>query len=133
MILSRQTADFIAELRALNRPPDPRAYKRVDAPCETCDKVPCMCSGPRAAKRRHRYHAKRRGKCIGCGRPAVDGKTKCAKCADSVRARSKAWFARRKAEGRCTACPARAESGKTMCRRCLEAMAARARRAKRAA
>ena len=127
----RSTSDFLAVLRALNRPPDPRSYKRVDEPCDDCGRCPCMCSGRRAAKRRHLYHCKRRGLCIGCGRPAVDGQTKCAKCGEAANRTGKAHYERRKAAGLCTTCPARAEAGKTQCRRCLDAMAARARSAYR--
>lgn len=36
----RQTADFIAGLRALNRPPPSRAYRWLSDPCGDCQRVP---------------------------------------------------------------------------------------------
>lgn len=127
----RQTADFLAELRALNRGPTPRQWKPVDAPCDRCFRVPCMCSGDSARYRRRAFRAQRRGRCCQCGEPARDGRTLCQRCADYHAEINADWRARCVESGRCQRCPAQAEPGKTACRRCLDKRAADARKRRR--
>ena len=131
----RQTADFLAELRALNRPPaspDPRAYRWLSDPCETCGRAPCMCPGNAATCRWYAWHARRRGKCTNCGGPAPDHYV-CRTCAVVKVERGADWRAKCIREGRCQRCPAQAVDGKTACRRCLDARAAQARAQRRRA
>lgn len=124
----RQTADFLAELRALSRGPTPRRYRSLDEPCEACGKVPCMCSGQAGADRRHQWNARRLGKCPKCGEAARPGRMKCETCADRQVTAGADWRAKCVHEGRCQRCPAQAVDGRTCCRRCLDARATAARK-----
>ena len=127
----RQTADFLAELRALNRGPTPRVYRPIDQPCDKCFKTPCMCSGDSARYRRRAWNAVRRGLCTKCGEAARDGLSLCQSCAAFHSAVGAAWLAKCVESGRCQRCPAQAVDGKTMCRRCADDRAAYQRRRRR--
>ena len=100
-MMLRQTANFIAELRALNRPPqspDPRVYRRALETCGTCGKLPCLCPGLAAIRRRYAFHARRRAKCTSCGGPSPD-KYLCQPCADIQNARGLDWRTKCAREG----------------------------------
>lgn len=124
----RSTWDLIYAVRAVNRGPTPRIWRRTDQPCDKCGKVPCMCSGDTARYRRRAFHAKRRGRCVQCGEPAREDRTQCQRCADAHVKIGADWRARCVASGRCQRCPAPAVDGKTCCRRCLDKRAAEMRR-----